>query len=858
MNFSRRPTEERRNKLKSKRTRIINKVIVTVYQLSFLAVILLTASGIFAGIGLVQGLFDSAPSIQSINVVPNGYATKIYDANGKLIDTLVGENANREYVTLDQIPKYVQNAFIAIEDERFWMHNGIDVRGIFRAAATGFRSNDFSEGASTLTQQLLKNQVFNGGQEVDFIEKVKRKIQEQYLAVELEHELSKEQILEYYLNTINLGQNTLGVEAASKRYFGKKTKKLTLSEAAVMAGITQNPTAYNPIMHPDRNKKKRSTILSYMKEQGYITAKQYEKAMKDDVYKRIKLINEKREASTKNSLYNSYFTDSLIEQVLSDLKDQLGYTETQAYNALYRGGLRIYATQDLKKQKIIDRIINNPSYYPTETKMQLSYRLSVMDKSGTEKHYDEQAVKSFFEKKKQNVSIYFTKKEDAKKYVRAFKKSVVKKGYKVTGEVIHFIIQPQTSFVLMDQSTGEVKAISGGRGEKTGNRTLNRATSSFRQPGSTFKIVSTFLPALDTSGMTLASVKDDAKYYYPGTKKEVKNWYSTGYRGLTSMREAIANSMNIVAVKTLVDVTPKTGYDYLLNLGFTSLVENMTSNGKNYTDIALPMALGGLTRGVSNLELTGAFAAIANQGVYNKATFYTKILDHDGNVLIEKKPTARQVMHDSTAWLLTSAMQDVVKRGSGTLVKFQSSKTPVAGKTGTTTKNVDLWFVGYTPYLTAGIWGGYDQNEKQTQTTYHKVIWRTIMEKISDSEMKKAFKKPSSITSVNICTKCGNLAVKGLCDNAIGGSCIKKEYFAIGNIPTESCNCHIKCRICSASGKLATENCPSNLIMTRIYLQKDEKTPTADTPYVLPSGLANSICHIHQGRSTSTKIRVTE
>lgn len=885
MDFSKREIKKRKNRIKSKRIRISHKMLMGIYQLAFLAVIILVCTGIMGSVGLLQGLFDTAPDAGTVNVVPSGYATRIYDADGKRIQTLVGENANREYVTLDKIPKHVQDAFIAIEDERFWTHHGIDVQGVFRAAVTGFRDNDFSQGASTITQQLLKNQVFEGGNEVELADKVKRKIQEQYLAVELEHQMPKEEILEYYLNTINLGQNTLGVQAASKRYFGKKADKLTISEAAVIAGITQNPSGYNPIVYPERNRKKRSVILSYMKQQGLITPQEYNEAVQDKVYKRIRIVNEKKQVGTGDSRYNSYFTDALIEQVLLDLKDDLGYTETQAYDTLYRGGLKIYTTQDSAKQQIVDKTVNDDKLYPPGTAMQLSYRLSVLHKDGEETHHDEKTLQRYFKRQGKTISIYFHDKKNANTLVKEYKKKMIKKSDRITGETVDFIVQPQVSFVLMDQATGEVKAISGGRGNKTGNRTLNRATGSLRQPGSTFKIVSAFLPALDTTGMTLATAKDDAEFYYPGTKRKVRNWYSSGYRGLTTLREGITNSMNIIAAKTLEEVTPKTSYDYLLNLGFTSLVENTTINGETFTDIALPMALGGLTKGVSNIELTTAFAAIANQGIYNKASFYTKIVDHDGNILINKQPTKRQVILPTTAWLLTDAMEDVVNTGTGTAVKFQNSSIAIAGKTGTTTKNVDLWFVGYTPYLTAGIWAGYDQNETQTNTAYHKNIWRTIMEKVSkeqeekktadtviweksnrksrgsadenvkikltEGDKKTGFQRPSGIVTETICTKCGKLAVDGLCDQAPGGPYVRREFFAKGTAPTESCDCHIRCRICLSSGRLATENCPPELITTRIYLQKEETGRTDDTPYIMPGGLANSICPVHGGSSKS-------
>lgn len=779
MNYSKELVERRAKRLLSPSTHRKSKLHLITVRFFLIIFVLMFCVIFSAAIGIMHSILASAPDINRIQIVPQGYTTIVKDDAGKTIQTLIGKNANREYVTLDQIPSSLQNAFIAIEDERFYEHNGIDLHGIARAFLSGIENGgSFQQGASTLTQQLLKNQVFGGGDETSFMARLERKIQEQYLAVQLEHKYDKKQILEYYLNTINLGQNTLGVQAASKRYFGKSVSSLTLSECAVLAGITKNPTAYNPILHPKHNKARRTIVLSHMKEQGYITNDDYALAMKDKVYNRIQTVNKEVAQETTTT---SYFTDALIEQVVKDLKTKLGYTETQAYNALYSRGLTIETTQDSSMQKICDKIVNNNKYYPKK-----------------------------------------------------------KKG-----------AQPQASFVLMDQYTGEVKALCGGRGKKTASRTLNRATGTTRQPGSTFKVLSTYLPALDTANMTLATVQDDAPYNYPGTKKKVKNWYNN-YRGLSSIRSAITDSMNVVTVKTLEEVGPETGYNYLLNLGFTSIVENYTDNsGKIFTDIALPMALGGLTKGVSNLELTGGFASIANGGVYHRPLFYTKILDHEGNTLIDNTTeNSRRIMKDSTAWLLTSAMTDVIKKGTGKSLQFRRLTMNLAGKTGTSTGNKDFWFIGYTPYLTAGIWCGYDDGRKQPASNYHKEMWRDIMETIHRKYRNRIFKRPTSIKTARICSKCGKLAIDGLCSQAIGGSCEKKEYFAKESIPEDTCDCHVRCRICSSSRYLAGDNCPESGIYTAVYLQKDKadtknSEKTADAPLLIPPYLADSLCNIH-------------
>ena len=527
-----------------------------------------------------------------------------------------------------------------------------------------------------------------------------------------------------------------------------------------------------------------------MKEQGYIDEAEYNEALADNVYDRIAEYNESYISAKGNEQTSSYFNDALFEQVLNDLKVELGYTETQAYNALYRAGLKIYSTQDRQIQDICDEVTNDSSFYPSNSEYQLSYQLSVISADGTETNYNEQTLKAYFLKQNPSFNIYFKDKKSAKPYIKEYRKSVVKDTDTITGENINYIIQPQVSFVLMDQHNGHVLALVGGRGKKTGARTLNRASGSLRQPGSTFKILSTYLPAFDTAGMTLASTEVDEKYYYPGTKVQVHNWTGSAYKGTTTLREGIYNSMNVVTVKTLAKVTPKVAYDYLVNLGITTLVDSrIDKSGKVFSDIQLPMALGGLTDGVTNLELTAAYASIANGGVYTEPVLYTRILDHDGNVLIDKTPVTRQVFKDSTAYLLTSAMEDVISIGTGTAAKFTGIDMPAAGKTGTTSKDIDLWFEGYTPYYTAGIWGGWDLNKDQVNTTYHKTIWKTIMERVHTEKNleKKEFDVPDSVSKVSICRICGKLAVEGVC-SSYGSE--KTEYFAKDTIPKEYCSCH--------------------------------------------------------------------
>lgn len=842
MNYGKKEIDSKIDKINSSNKKIFNKIKLNVKIFAVIIVFTLILCAVFSVVGIVRGLTDSAPDINEENIMPDGYPSIIYDANGKKVQKLMGINANREYKKITDIPECVQNAFVAIEDARFYKHSGVDLQGILRAVFSALSDEKMTQGASTITQQLLKNQVFGGGNEKSFFGKVSRKIQEQSLAIKLESTIDKKKILEYYLNTINLGQNTMGVETASKRYFGKSVSKLTVSEAAVLAGITQNPTEYNPITEQQNNEAKRKIILKNMLDQKYITEDEYEEALGDDVYSRIQDINKEKRTSSYGDI-NSYYVDAVIENVVSDLKQKLGYTETQAYNAIYREGLKIYTCQDQSLQKICDDVINNDKYYQKNTKSYLSYQLKVKKSDGETELYTEGDVRAFInDAHKKRISFYFKNRKKAEKYIKMFKKKNLDKHDKILSESINLIKQPQASFVLMEQSTGKVRAIVGGRGEKTANRTLNRASSSKRQPGSTFKVLSTYLPALDTSGFTLANVMDDAPYKYPGTNKRVKDWDSSGYKGLTSLRQGIVDSVNIVTVKTFQKVTPQTGFDYLLNLGFTTLVDRReTSDGQIYSDIQLPTALGGLTDGVTNVELTAAYAAIANGGTYIKPVYYTKIVDSKGNVLLQNSKSGKKVMKNTTAWLLTDAMKDVIKRGTGKKAAFKKIKMPQAGKTGTTSDNTDFWFEGYTPYYTAGIWLGYDSMFTQMSGSASKIMWRDIMEKVHKVKKlkNKNFKKPEDIITRKICKKCGKLAVYGLCDRALDGNDIKTEYFARGTQPKESCDCHVKYTFSNSTGHMA-ETGASASTNDKVYLNKDESTykaQTKDTPYLIPGWL---------------------
>jgi len=840
MNYGKNEVARKLQRSSSKAQKVASKLVLWLVKLVlvlFTVGIILSAS---LGYGIFKGIIDAAPEIDVASIEPSGYATMVYDSKGNLTETLVKSGSNRLEATYEELPQCLIDAFVAIEDSRFWSHHGVDLRSMIRAAV-GILTNNPAGGGSTLTQQLIKNNIFAGGNEDSFGEKLERKLQEQYLALQLEKIMDKEIILKNYLNTINLGNNTLGVKSAAKRYFGKDVSDLTLSEATVIAGITQNPTKYNPLSEKGQknNEEKRRVILQYMYEQGKISKEDQEEALADDVYSRIQNVDLVTQES--QNPY-SYFTDELTEQVMTALQEKLGYTESQASNLLYAGGLSIYTTQDPDLQAIVDEEVNNPDNYDV-VYYSVDYRLSIQHEDETVTNYSDETMKTYYRTDLGQTSYdgLFKTKEEADEAIAAYKSAMTKEGDTVLGEVVYYILQPQVSFVLMDQHTGYVKAVNGGRGTKEISLSLNRATNTLRQPGSTFKVLTAFAPALDTCGATLSTVYYDAPYTVG--QKTFRNWYAKkGYMGYSTIRDGIVYSMNIVAVRCMMEtVTPQLGVEYARNFGITSLTE---------TDYNAATALGGITKGVSNLELTGAYAAIANGGIYTKPVFFTKILDHNGKVLLENEPQTKRVLKDSTAFLLTDALAESMESSrmyASPGVSLNSTSVPAnipgmsnAGKSGTTTSNVDIWFVGYTPYYTAGIWSGCDDNQKisaiGSSTSYHKRIWKQIMARAHEGLADTGFPVPDSIETASVCRKSGMLPNPGVCEADPRGSAVYTEYFAKGTVPTQVCDHHVAITVCGESGGLPTEFCPleSRHSRTVLVTPEGESGGTDDSRYAMP------------------------
>lgn len=835
---------EKQRKLVSKSQRNKRKILVNIFKVFLVLIITVIIAGAGAAFGMMKGILDNAPDIDSINIVPKGFKSVIYDADGNIQREISTVDSNREYVFYDEISPNLINAFVAIEDERYWTHNGIDMKGIFRVAIRGIATRDFDQGASTITQQLIKNNVFNVGlDETTFMDKLERKIQEQYLALELEKRYGKQQILELYLNTIYLGRGYNGVQAAAEGYFGKTVDKLTVSECAAIAGITKNPSAYDPVEFPEQSAERREVVLNKMLELEYITEAEYNIAINDKVYDRIEA--HARVQREQDTVY-TYYEDTIIDNLIADFCDIYNCTPSEASMMIYTGGYQVYSVQDKKIQKICDDVINDPSYVDGAT-VGLDYQLTIIDKDKEERNFSMENMISYFKitTGKENYNNIYPSEEDARAAASEYKDYILKEtGGTMVAERFTISPQPQFSMTLMDQKTGYVKAIVGGKGEKTVNRGLNRATNSPRQPGSTFKILASYLPFIDTDmGGVASNILDEAFKYDNGISVENWNGY---YKGYCTVRDGIKDSMNVLAVKVITMVTPEVAFEYLLDLGLTTLADGtkVDYDGTVLSDVTQSAALGGLTYGVTTYEMTAAYASIANAGIYIKPAVYSKVLDHDGNVIIdntkpEELPTTKRVMKETTAWQLIDCMRSVLSAGTGGPAKMRTG-IDCAGKTGTTSSAYDLWFAGMSPYYTGAIWMGFDYNTSMNNMNQgiHEVIWRDIMDQIAEAENQDKelviMEQPKDVEKVTICKQTNLLPGDGCTTTT--------DYYAKSAIPKERCSGHEYITICTESKQLATKKCKDTknyIVKTRESGEKVLENAPEDVKYT------NEKCELH-------------
>jgi len=750
-------TNSPKKKKKKKRTFSVGRFLRFIVLL-LLFIILVSGS---VALGTAYSWIKAARPLNVDELFDLNQTTYIVDKNDKVIDTLHA-NENRTMVTIDQIPQNLRNAFIAIEDKRFMDHKGIDIYRIFGALKADLQKMDLSQGASTITQQLIKNVYLNPEK------KWKRKVVEMYYALQLERRFTKDQILEAYLNTAPLGHNVSGVKAAALYYFGKEPDQLTLAECATIAGITQYPSLYSPYLNYEKSMGKKEIVLREMLAQGLISQEEYDEAMKQE----IKLSKIQKEVET------TYFADMIISDVTETLQKELGLSKEEAEIKLFNGGLRIIATIDTDIQGIVEETFKDTKLFPESE-------------------------------------------EDA-----------------------NGILQPEAAVIVIENGTGEIKAVMGGRSEKV-RRGLNRATQSLRQPGSTIKPLAVYTPALD-NGYTAGTVIDDAPVTFGNFKP--RN-YSNNFKGLVTAREALQQSTNVVAVKILQDVGIQRSMEYLKKFGITTLVTR-EDNGVTNDESLSPLALGGVTNGVKPIEMAAAFSVFPNKGIYIKPISFTKILDKDGKVIFENKPMKEKVISEQVSYLMVDLMRGVVRGGTGGNAAL--SKMPVAGKTGTTTKNVDAWFTGYSPYYTASVWIGHDEPKPMNFTggSYPAKLWKAVMEEIHKNLEVKNFEQPGGFVSVNICTVSGKRPSE-LCALDPRGTRVRSELFIKGTEPdAESiCDVHVIRDVCADSKKLATEFCPAPSVQSQVFIQRiepfipepDQKQLPADLIYEAPT----EPCDIH-------------
>ena len=636
--------------------------------------------------------------------------------------------ANRTWVKYEDIPKNLIHACIAIEDKRFEDHQGVDWVTTLKACVKMFLGRG-EAGGSTITQQLVKN--ITGRDEVT----VRRKLVEIFSALELEKKYTKKQIMELYLNVIALGENCEGVESASQVYFGKSVNELDLAECAALIGITNNPSIYDPYINADKNKERQVIILDQMLEQKYITQEQHDTAVAEELV----LHNASGEASGDEDYY-SYFEDQVINDVVRDLSEKIGYDQTIVRKMLMTGGYKIYSTLNPDVQAAVEAVYQNLDNIPKTASSQ----------------------------------------------------------------------QLQSGIVIIDNKTGDVVAVAGGVGEKQGSLILNRATQSYLSPGSTIKPVSVYAPALELGLITPATVMDDTPYSFTDARHWPKNSDSI-YRGLMNINEAVGLSINTIPVKLVAQMTPEYSFEFAKEkMGLSTLVSSyVNAAGDTFSDVDLaPLAMGGLTRGVTVKAMAQAYATFANEGVYREARTYTKVVDSDGKVVLDNTQQSHVAMKDMTAWYITYMLENTVESGTGTAA--QIANMTVAGKTGTTTSDFDRWFAGYTPYYTGVVWCGYDDPEEvvltDSSTNPAIVLWQKVMEQVHDGLANKEFNKPTNVIECTVCRDSGLLMTDACREDPRGSRAVTVEL-SLYDVPTQNCDVHKEVEICGASGHVVNEYC---------------------------------------------------
>ncbi len=865
----------KKNKKKKKYRVNIKRLLIA---LACVGVLVGGAVGVWA-----LNVISNTPAINADNIYSMlSENSVIYDDAGNEIENLFESGAGlRTNLNFTEMPEDLTSAFIAIEDKTFWEHQGFNIVRIFGAIWDSITSGKSIGGTSTITQQLARNLYLEDTRSDRTLE---RKVQEAYYAVQLERQLSKEQIIEAYLNTINLGSGANGVQAAAQTYFSKDVSDLTIAECAVLASIPKSPSRYSPlrrldnidiidpdsldfvyrgdtfsIWYQDEFLERQRLVLSFMRDQGIIDEEQYQQAINEDIRAAI---NPDINVSTEIS---SYFADYLVND------------ETDARNMIYNGGLRINSTLNVAMQKTVEAEFKKNDNFPKVTGLNkdkagnardaagkiLLYEYSnMLDQEGNftlkpeEYKVDEDGSMTVF--KGNRLNIYKTEVQGNVDYSVELKGMytiedgtfyTISAGYVMIpaefkgrdddgnliigsdffGEDCPFslseagmtipkgyyqlkekVIQPQSAMVIIDYKTGSIKAMAGGR-SLSGKLLFNRATGT-RQPGSAIKPMGVYAPALqrsvdmvnnsavnaETTMWTAASIIDDAPLVL-NNKLWPKNWYS-GYRGLHTLRRSVEQSVNVNAVKVFNDIGAPTSLAFLKKLGVTSVVESGSINDMN----PAALALGGMTNGISPLQMAAGYGTFANQGFYIKPVTYSTVTNKRGEILLENTSAKEQVMDRGVAFIMTDILRTTVSNGIAKAASIGSHA--VAGKTGTTTDNYDAWFVGMTPHYSAALWIGNDINLELSQGSVAAArLWSKVMKQVHSGLPQGSFPKAENVTSVTIDTMSGMLPSELSSLDPRGT--VRSEYFVTGTAPTETDNVHVAVTVCKDSGYLATPHC---------------------------------------------------
>lgn len=776
--------KEKNTKKKRKHPKLMLALKITI---ALIIIGLIVAAGVVAGVFF--GVFGDNLKITAADLNIKTENSVLIDLNGNQVATLNGEE-NREVILLSEMGEYLPKAFVAIEDKRFYEHRGVDIQRTL-GAVLKFASGNSSYGGSTITQQLIKNATGDNDRSW------KRKVREIAKAFQIENEMSKNQILESYLNTIPLGgggKNVYGVKIAANYYFDKQPAELSLAQSAYIAGINHSPNLYNPFKEtPNTEKinKRTKTVLEEMKEQGKIEKEQYDAAIAEVD---AGLAFKEGTITSNNSLTQT--EEEAVKQVIAQYAEEHDLKRDIAEQQIKSGGYKIYITENKNLQTIVDdAYTNNTSWMTTKT-------VTKKDENGN--------------------------------------------NYKKT-------IQIQSAMVVIDHKTGYVVASRGVLGQKT-PWGKNRATIAEHQPGSSIKPLAVIAPSLEENVITAGTVVDDTPVRY-GTYAPHND--TGGYYGLMNIRYILRVSRNIPEVKMIQKLTPTKAVKYLSSFGLSSLDKR---------DETLSLALGGVTNGVSPLDMAAGYATIANDGGYIEPTFYIKVEDANGKIIMEKKQETHRVISEQNAWIVQSLLTEPTGTGltgtegaTGTRARISGMQT--CGKTGTTNNKTTTWFCGFTPYYAASMYFSYDKvdGEYSSGIPSSSTVsgrWGSIMTNIHKGLAPAQFDKPSGIVTARICRDSGLLATEN-CEHDQRGSRVYTEYFVKGTAPTQSCDTHVKVRTCKETGKLANEFCKEveeRVFITRPNSESDTSWQSAsDAGFMAPTGN----CDVHIKKADTEKPVIT-